>query len=116
MAPERVAPLREQPGTPFGDCLPTCPGIWIGEHVDQKGDVAVDQSALGKGGRGENNEENSGEQTGRAGHAAARVDEKREAPKVRGISMITAGTTNTSARNATAIVSASSPPNQAVGL
>src|SRR5687768_1600863 len=41
---------------------------------------------------------------------------KRVAPNVRGIIMMTAGTTSTSARNATIIVSASRPPNHAVGL
>src|SRR6185503_673381 len=38
------------------------------------------------------------------------------APNQRGSSLIVAGRMNTSARNATPIVSASSPPNHAVGL
>ena len=48
------------------------------------------------------------------GHRAAA--RSRSAPNSPGSSLIVAGRMNTSARNATAIVSASSPPNQAVGL
>src|SRR5262249_40631814 len=54
----------------------------------------------------------------RRGHAASRPRRARSAsaPKTRGITLMVAGRMSTSARNATPIVTPSSPPHQAVGL
>jgi len=101
--------------------LSTRRGLEIRQHIEHHGCVAVH---LGGNRRGGENEDRRGDRLtpdgpAEAGHYGHAADPRRAiagAPKMRGNNVITAGTTNTSARNATAIVSASSPPNQAVGL
>ena len=114
--PELVAPLGKEAHAAFGHRLAARTGIWIRQRVEQHRHVSVRDVALSLRRRRGENEHQRRDEKGDAGHAAARVGENRDAPKIRGISVMTAGTTNTSARNATTIVSASSPPNHAVGL
>ena len=115
MRAELVPALGEQPHAPLGHRLAARARIRIRQRVHQERHVPVCDVALGEGRPRGKDQERRREKSG-ARHAAARVGENRDAPKIRGSSMMTAGTTNTSARNATAIVSASSPPNHAVGL
>ena len=114
--PELVAALGKQAQPAFGHRLAPRTGIWIRQRVEQHRHVSVRDVALSLRGRRGEDEHQRRDEGRDPGHATARVGENRDAPKIRGISMMTAGTTNTSARNATAMVSASSPPNHAVGL
>ena len=120
VATEFVVPLGKHAHPELIRGLPPRCLVKIRQRVEHDRHMAVD---LRRGRcRSKKHEDRRGlgrrslDEGGERSHAADPSRATARAPKIRGNSMMTAGTTSTSARNATTIVSASRPPNQAVGL
>ena len=105
-----VTALGEESDAQFSHRLRSSGRIDIREGVDDHGDVAIDLRER------RCDAEHAHNRSDCRPHAAVPSRATVRAPKTRGNSVMTAGTTSTSARNATTIVSASRPPNHAVGL
>src|SRR5688572_26187733 len=105
-----VVPFRKQTSARHDNRLPARGLVNVREHVDDDRCVTIDLRKC------RNRNEERDDRCRDRPHAADPSRATAGAPKRRGKSVITAGTTSTSARNATTIVSASRPPNQAVGL